>query len=872
MKGETPQAKFLKDYKEPTHLVSELYLTFDLHDTQTKVKNEMKVKHLSGTSLLLDGEELTFVSAKVNGELVSTDNLKFVENTLEIINLPESDFDLVIENTIDPKANTALDGLYMSSGIFCTQNEPEGFRRITYFIDRPDNLSVYTTKVIADKSQCPILLSNGNLVDSGELENGKHFAIWNDPFPKPAYLYALVAGDLGMVQDSYTTGSGREIDLRIYVDKGNESKCNHAMESLKNSMKWDEERFGLEYDLDIYMVVAVDSFNMGAMENKGLNIFNSAYVLADRETATDDNFFGIESVIGHEYFHNWTGNRVTCRDWFQLTLKEGLTVFRDQEFSADLNSRAVCRINDVNGLRGHQFTEDGGPTAHPIKPKSYIEMNNFYTSTIYEKGSEVIRMIHTLLGEEGFRKGMDKYFELFDGQAVTTEDFVHSMSVANNDYDFSQFMLWYDQAGTPVVNVESSYNKDAKELTLKVAQSCPATPGQDTKKPFHMPLAIGLVTESGSDLVLNLKDANGQDDISRGVLNLRKESEEFVFTGVSEKVVPSINRQFSAPIRLRTDLSNDDMAFLMGSDSDEFNRFESCNVYAKDLLLKMCATENYELDEKFANAWGKVLTDSKIDEAFKSVCLSLPSVGELAQEQAIHNYAGLKRSVDFLEKALAERFETELRNVYSELNVVEEFKVDAASMGKRSLKGRVLSLIGALDNGQEIVRTQYNESTNMTDRMSSMRTSVFNGHNSSQEVLADFYKRFKDNTLVMQKWFMTQASGQDDSTYDNVIKLLDSDVYDKNVPNLVRSLIGAFARNEVQFNHESGRGIKFISAQIKEIDGINPQVASRLASAFRDLKHMPKNLQDIARAELEGIVKIEGLSKNVYEIVSKTLA
>jgi len=872
MKGETPQAKYLKDYTKPTHSISELYLTFELHDTETKVHNRMQVKPLVGSELLLNGEELKFVSAKVNGELVTDSSLKFEENTLLISNLPSEDFILEIENIIDPKANTALDGLYMSSGIFCTQNEPEGFRRITYFIDRPDNLSVFTTKIIADKEQCPILLSNGNLMESGDLDNGKHFAIWNDPFPKPAYLYALVAGDLGKVVDTYTTGSGRKIALEIFVDKGNESKCNYAMESLKNSMKWDEQRFGLEYDLDIYMIVAVDSFNMGAMENKGLNIFNSAYVLADRETATDDNFFGIESVIGHEYFHNWTGNRVTCRDWFQLTLKEGLTVFRDQEFSADLNSRAVCRINDVNGLRGHQFTEDGGPTAHPIKPKSYIEMNNFYTSTIYEKGSEVIRMIHTLLGEEGFRKGMDKYFELFDGQAVTTEDFVHAMSVANDNYDFSQFMLWYDQAGTPVVNVESTYNSDSSELTLKISQTCPATPGQDTKKPFHMPLALGLVTEAGKDLKLTLKDTGAQKDLDRGVLHLTKEQETFVFTNVTEAVVPSLNRQFSSPIRLKTNLSNEDMAFLMANDSDEFNRFESCNVYAKGLLLDMVKTGEHKFDENFANSWAKVLEDKNIDDAFKAICLSLPTVGELVQEQTIHDYAGTKKAIDFLEQSLASKFEAGIKALYDSLNVEDEFKVDAASMGKRSLKNKMLSYLGTLEKYNGIVETQYNSSTNMTDRMGAMKVSVFNSHESAKNILNDFYDRFKDQTLVMQKWFMTQASSEDDTTFENVKSLLESDVYDKNVPNLVRSLIGAFARNEVQFNHESGRGIKFIAAQIKEIDKINPQVASRLASAFRDLKHMPKDLQVLAKSELEEIVKIDGLSKNVYEIVSKTLA
>lgn len=872
MKGEAPQTKYLKDYTKPTHLIKDVYLTFELHDTETKVTNKMSVTPQNGTTLVLDGEELKFVSAKVNGKPMAASDISFDENLMTLTNLPTEDFELVIENTINPKANTALDGLYMSGGIFCTQNEPEGFRRITYFVDRPDNLSIYTTKIIASKEQCPILLSNGNLVESGDLEDGKHFAIWNDPFPKPAYLYALVAGDLGMVQDSYKTGSGREVDLRIYVDKGNESKCHHAMESLKNSMKWDEQRFGLEYDLDIYMIVAVDSFNMGAMENKGLNIFNSAYVLADRETATDDNFFGIESVIGHEYFHNWTGNRVTCRDWFQLTLKEGLTVFRDQEFSADLNSRAVCRINDVNGLRGHQFTEDSGPNAHPIKPKSYIEMNNFYTSTIYEKGSEVIRMIHTLLGEEGFRKGMDKYFELFDGQAVTTEDFVHAMSVANGDYDFSQFMLWYDQAGTPIVTVESSFDEAASELTLKITQNTPATPGQDTKKPFHMPLAIGLVTEGGKDLALSLKDGANQADLDRGILHLKKEEETFVFTGVNEKVVPSLNRKFSAPIKLKTNLSNEDMAFLMANDSDEFNRFESCNVFAKQVLNKMIESDELVLDENFANSWSKVLTDKNIDDAFKALCLSLPSVGEMVQDQKNHNFAGTKKAVDFLKLSLSKKFESEIKALYDSLNIEEEFKVDAASMGKRALKNKMLSYLGVLEAHVGVVEAQYDNSSNMTDLLAALKVSVYNGHSTSGDLLKKFYDRFKDQTLVMQKWLMVQASNEEDQAFDNVQELLSCDIYDKNVPNLVRALVGTFARNEVQFNHESGRGIKFVAAQIKEIDKINPQVASRLASAFSDLKHMPQALHELANKELEEIVKIEGLSKNVYEIVSKTLA
>jgi aminopeptidase N len=871
MKNSAPQVKYLKDYQRPTHLIEKVSLTFELDDTKTKVTNLMKVKQLSGNILCLNGEELEFISAKVNGEKVSEDNLIIEEETLTIKNLPDGEFELEMSNLINPKANTALDGLYKSGGIFCTQNEPEGFRRITYFIDRPDNLSIYTTKIIADKATNPVLLSNGNLVEEGELDGGKHFAVWSDPFPKPAYLYALVAGDLGLVQDKFVTKSGREIDLRIYVDKGNESKCHHAMESLKNSMKWDEDRFRLEYDLDIYMIVAVDSFNMGAMENKGLNIFNSAYVLADRETATDDNFYGIESVIGHEYFHNWTGNRVTCRDWFQLTLKEGLTVFRDQEFSADLNSRAVCRISDVKGLRGHQFTEDAGPTAHPIKPKSYIEMNNFYTSTVYEKGSEVIRMIHTLLGEEGFQKGMDKYFELFDGQAVTTEDFIHAMSVANDNYDFSQFSLWYDQAGTPQLDIKSTYDDNDKTLTLEVTQSCPATPGQESKKPFHLPLALGLVDENGNDVALKLNNRSDQTDLGRGLIHLREEKEIFVFSGLAGKVIPSLNRNFSAPVRMKTNLTSDDLSFLMAHDSDEFNRFESCYVYAKNVLLGMIESGNFDVEKNFVEAWGKILADNKIDNAFKALSLGVPLVGELLQEQPVHNYEATKKAVDTLELHLANTYKNQLHAVYESLKGEEEFKVDAASMGKRSLKNKVLKYLANHTDAHGLIDAQYDNATNMTDRLSALTAIVHYGHANEEEYLTKFYNQFKDQTLVMQKWFAVQASSERDEAYDKVLKLLKSDVYDENVPNLVRSLVGAFSQNKVQFHHASGRGIEFVAEQIKKIDKINPQVASRLAAAFRDLKKMPADLQAKARTKLEEIVAIDGLSKNVYEIVSKTL-
>ncbi len=866
---EAPSVKYLKDYKKPTHKIGHIYLELDLYDENTHVTNKMTVTPEKGeTTLELNGEELTLLSIHVNGEKLESDRYQLEGEVLIINDLPTEQFELIIENTNNPIKNTALDGLYKSGGIFCTQCEPEGFRRITYSLDRPDNLAIYTTKVIADK-EFPILLSNGNLLEKGELENGRHFAIWNDPFPKPSYLYALVAGDLGMVKDTYTTKSGREVRLEIYVDKGNEGKCEHAMLSLKNSMKWDEERFGLEYDLDIYMIVAVDSFNMGAMENKGLNIFNSAYVLADRETATDSDFFGVESVIGHEYFHNWTGNRVTCRDWFQLTLKEGLTVFRDQEFSADLNSRAVCRIDNVMGLRGHQFIEDSGPNAHPIKPKSYIEMNNFYTSTVYEKGSEVIRMIHTLLGEEGFQKGMKLYFEKFDGQAVTTEDFVWAMSHANGDYDFSQFTLWYDQAGTPEVNVKSTFENE--KLTLVITQTCPDTPGQTNKKPFFIPLAFGLVTDSGVDF--NLSESNivsGNVDLERSIIHLKEKEMTVIFDGITEKVVPSINRGFSAPIKLKTDLSMDDVSFLMANDKDEFNRYEASQVYAMDILKSLLAGKE-EIPAEYEIAFDKILDDHSIDNAFKARCISLPSLNEIVRTKEVYDYAAAKKAKDKLISHLTARFYDEMTEMYKSLADDGEFSVDAEAMGRRALKNTILGYLSYSQKSNDLIREQYVNATNMTDQYAALSIMIEMNHPSLSNVLEDFYHKYEKQTLVMQKWLRAQAFSSHDSCYDRIFELQKCPVYDENVPNLVRALITSFAYNPVQFNHESGRGVRLVVSEMLKIDKKNPQMASGMAKAFANIKHMPEGLKEITISELKSVLEVEELSKNTYEIVSKTL-
>ncbi|MFG1486675.1 aminopeptidase N [Halobacteriovorax sp. RZ-2] len=869
MKSETPVVKYLADYKAPTHKIETVELEFHLDDTKTQVYSKMEVVPVNGQTLELNGEELILKSVKVNGEEFK--NFNEEKEILTLSALPTEKFTLEIHNEINPKANTALDGLYKSGGMFCTQNEPEGFRRITYFIDRPDNLSIFTTKIVADKKDYPFLLSNGNLIEKGDLDGGKHFAIWNDPFAKPAYLYALVAGDLALIEDTFKTKSGRDVKLQVFVDKGNEDKSHHAMESLKKSMKWDEDRFRLEYDLDIYMIVAVDSFNMGAMENKGLNIFNSAYVLASKETAEDHNFFGIESVVGHEYFHNWTGNRVTCRDWFQLTLKEGLTVFRDQEFSADLNSRSVCRINDVINLRAAQFPEDAGPQSHPIQPKSYIEMNNFYTMTIYEKGSEVIRMYHTLLGEEGFQRGMDKYFELYDGQAVTTADFTNAMSVANDNYDFSQFRRWYDQAGTPVLDVTTNYDEEAKEFTLTVNQSTPATPGQPTKEPFHMPFVIGLLDSKGADMKLALKNRDDQADLNRGLLHIKADTEVFVFEGVSERPVASLNRNFSAPVVLRSDLTDNDFIFLMANDNDDFNRYEAGQALALKNIHALLKDENFQVDEKFIQAWGAILKDQNIDEEFKAVCLGLPSMTDVASTIDIPNYRAIDEVKEKLYKLLASTFEQELVAIYNDLSTERDFKVDAKAMGERRLRGFTLGCLAKIDGHQELARKCFEAATNMTDMMNSLSVMVHEMLPGADESLKEFYARFKDQTLVMQKWLSVQASSCDDTTFDRVGELMKDEVFDMNVPNLVSSLIGTFARNKVQFNHESGRGLKFIAEMIRKVDAINPQSGSRLAGAFNDYRKMPADLKEIARVELEAIVNDEKTSKNVFEKLSKTL-
>lgn len=877
MKATEPQAIRLEDYQAPDYTITHVNLSFWLGKEQTIVESHLSLKRLNpkASSVFLNGEELELISVEVNGKELKPGEYEATPLGLTVTGLGE-DVIIKIKNRIHPDKNKALDGLYVSGNILCTQNEPEGFRRITYFIDRPDVMAIYTTTIIGDEKEFPVMLSNGNLIESGLLDDGKHFCVWNDPHQKPSYLYALVAGDLALVQDSYQTKSGRDVDLRIYVDKGNEDKCDHAMTSLKKSMKWDEDRFGLEYDLDIYMIVAVDSFNMGAMENKGLNIFNSAYVLARPETATDDNFDGIESVIGHEYFHNWTGNRITCRDWFQLTLKEGLTVYRDQEFSSDMNSRPVERVKMVQSLRNRQFVEDSGPTAHPIKPKTYMQINNFYSATVYEKGAEVIRMIATMLGQDGFRRGMDKYFELFDGQAVTTEDFLHAMSVANNNVDLNQFKLWYDQAGTPNLVVNFEQNLQDQTAILTIAQSCPPTPGQLEKKPFHMPFLIGLIDEQGVVCPLRLTNRDDQPDLERGLLHLKKNEEVFVFTGVDRKVAPALNRDFSAPVNIQSNLTDSMRLLLATKDTDAFLRYEMTQeIYhaeMKSVMKQLVTTDQPKLGESITQVVEAILNDQKLDPKMKSLLLTLPEESVLHQRQSPIDIEMTYAARSFIEQALGEKFLNLMIKEYQSHHDTGSFKQDGLSIGKRAYKNTLLEYMACHQAAKSLVLHQFKQANNMTDQLAALRFVVHNDFEESESLLLAFYQQWSGDPLVMQKWLSLQAAHPGDKTFTEVVKLESDPVYDKTVPNFVRALWRNFAANHVQFHHPSGRGYKLLSERIAEVDKFNPQMAAALAGAFKLKPRLKTQAQTKMDEALRPLMKSEGLSKNTFEVISKTLS
>ncbi len=872
----TPQTKYLKDYKPPTHCFEKLHLHFELDDEATKVTAQTQIKRQPTTAatepLRLYGENLKLLSISLDGRPLNSEDYHLEPGVLLIPNFPEQG-QLEVVTEIYPQLNKSLNGLYRSGKTFCTQNEPEGFRQITYSLDRPDVLTIYTTRITANKAKYPIMLSNGNMVGSGELSEGKHWVEWHDPFPKPSYLFALVAGDLGMIQDSFKTKSGRKIDLRLYCDKGNESKCDHAMESLKKAMKWDEERFGLEYDLDIYMIVAVDAFNMGAMENKGLNIFNTSCVLADPATATDYNYARIETVVAHEYFHNWTGNRVTCRDWFQLTLKEGLTVFRDQEFSSDMHSAPVKRIEDVQYIRSAQFPEDSGPTAHPIQPNSYIEINNFYTPTVYYKGAEVIRMIQTIIGREAFRKGMDLYFERFDGQAVTTEDFVKAMEDASG-INLTQFRRWYHQAGTPEVEAMLQYDNENNAATLKITQKLPKASNQ--AEPMHLPLRLGLIGKnSGRELSFCL-DPNKK-SVKETLLHVTEREQTFHFTNVTEEPLLSLNRNFSAPIRLKSNASTDDLAILMAKDSDPFNRYDASQQLAQQMLLNMVQQlskgEELKLDQDFVDAFGELVEDANSDSAWRALALMLPSEAVLADIQPVSAIAANHHVREYALTELAIMYKERLRGLYHLLYSIDPYRFTAEEAGRRSLRNSCLTYLMQLNEPEEIERCykQYKTADNMTDCFHALALLANIDHPYRRQALDDFYNQWQHDTLVMNKWLAAQAASKLPETLEHVKELMQSPVFDITIPNLVRSLLGTFVGNLAHFHAADGSGYTFIADQILKVDPFNPQAAAGLCQGFRRYPKIDPMRQEAMKPHLERILAEPKLSKNVYEVVFKSL-
>jgi aminopeptidase N len=854
-----PATIHLKDYQAPAFTITDVQLTFVLEEEVTTVTSVMEFKRnrLGSNQVRLNGEELELQSIQVDGiKLAPTD---YTQTKTDLSFLAPSDhFSVQIVTLIKPQENTALEGLYKSSGNFCTQCEAEGFRKITYYLDRPDVMASFTTTIIGDGTKYPVMLSNGNLDGHGLLNDGRQFYRWVDPHPKPAYLFALVAGDLARVDDEFTTMSGRTVALQIFVEKGNEDKCDHAMQSLKKSMKWDEEKYGREYDLDIFMIVAVSDFNMGAMENKGLNVFNSKYVLASRETATDADFDGIESVIAHEYFHNWTGNRITCRDWFQLTLKEGLTVFRDQQFSADMNSAPVKRIEDVQRLRAAQFPEDAGPLAHPIQPQSYVEINNFYTATVYEKGAEVIRMLHTLLGAEKFRKGMDLYFERHDGQAVTTEEFIAALEDGSG-IDLKQFRRWYIQPGTPEISVTERYD-DATQTYILVLTQKNKKAGANTD-PLHIPLKIGLLDKDGNDLL-------PEDTL----LDFREKTQEFRFENIAEKPVPSLFRGFSAPIKLGSNPGDAALGLLFKKDSDPFNRWEAGQRLATNMLLEQIETfattsTPTRPSETFISAFAELIADNSLDPAFRASALSLPGETYIGQQMPIVDVDAIHQTRKLTARYIGERFEEALLNIY-------ENNHDIDTAGARQLKNAALSYLCATERGTytKLASKQYAQARSMTDRVAAIARLVNTAGTAREEALADFYSRWEGDALVIDKWFSLQAMASREGTMNDVRALMKHPSFTMLNPNRVRSLIGVFASaNPVHFHAKNGDGYTFLADRIIDLNKTNPQIGARFVSPLGQWRRYDQDRQGLMKEQLQRILETPELSKHIYEMVNKSL-
>lgn len=873
---------YLKDYTSPAFNIESLELTFKLYEDGATVIACQQISKASSSAqdLVLDGEELELRSLTIDGRKLDSSEYQIDSESLTIRSVPET-FVLECETWIKPQENKRLEGLYKSSTMFCTQCEAEGFRRITYYLDRPDVMSLFTTRIEADKSLYPNLLSNGNLTEQGELAEGRHYATWSDPFPKPCYLFALVAGDLHCQEETFTTSSGKNVDLKVFVDHKNSDKCDYALDSLKRSMTWDEEVYGREYDLDIFMIVAVDDFNMGAMENKGLNIFNSSCVLAKPETTTDNAYLNIEAIVAHEYFHNWSGNRVTCRDWFQLSLKEGFTVFRDSMFSADMNSSVVKRIEDVNMLRTAQFAEDAGPMAHPIRPASYMEISNFYTLTVYEKGAEVVRMLHTLLGEKQFRAGSDLYFERHDGQAVTTEDFVAAMEAVSGR-DFSQFQRWYDQAGTPEVSVSAEYDSAEKQYRLSFKQSCPPSPSQQEKLPFLIPIRLGLLDANGEPIALSI--AEGQTDY---LFELTDEQEFVVFDNIESEPVPSLLRGFSAPVKLTFDYSDEQLLFLMKYDEDGFNRWDAGQTLSVRILQRLIASvqnnQKLDLSMSYIEAFRKILTDSNLDKAMLCKMLILPAESYLVQLSHEADIDAIHKARDFVRSELAKHLSKELFSIYAMNTLYEgDQPLGFEAISQRALKNAVLFLLGAVTDqkdaiavkSQSLAEHQFANGSNMTDVFSALSVLVNSGNKGvADAALAKFYMKWKDDAQVMEQWFSVQSASPIFSDLQSIRSLMALPDFDITNPNKVRSVVGAFCnQNLVQFHQKDGAGYAFLADIILELDALNPQIASRLMTPLTRWKKYDKVRQGLLKTQLEKIQSSRSLSKDVREVVEKSLA
>ncbi len=870
MKAEEPQTVYLRDYQPPAFLIDYVDLRFELFEDGARVHSRLTIRRNPEAEpdqrdLVLNGEDLELESLVLDGRPV--EGFEADERTLRIEKVADQ-FLLDVVTWIRPQDNTCLEGLYKSSGMFCTQCEAEGFRRITYFPDRPDVMARYRTRIEADKGAYPILLANGNPVDWGDLDGGRHQVTWEDPFPKPSYLFALVAGDLVEQRDEFVTGSGRTVELSMYVEARNQDKCDHALSSLKKAMRWDEEVYGREYDLDRFMIVAVDDFNMGAMENKGLNIFNSSCVLASPETATDATYEQIESIVAHEYFHNWSGNRVTCRDWFQLSLKEGFTVFRDNQFSADMGSPTVQRIDQVNMLRTAQFAEDAGPMAHPVRPDSYIEIGNFYTLTVYEKGAEVVRMIHTLLGPDLFREGSDLYFARHDGQAVTTDDFVRAMEDASGR-DLSQFRLWYGQAGTPQLRVTDSFDAEGRSYTLSVEQSCPPTPEANHKTPFHIPFRVSLLDSQGQPLVL---DAEGN---TEQVLELTEQSHRFLFTGISERPTPSLLRGFSAPVKLEYPWTRDQLGFLCSHDTDGFNRWDAGQKLAIDVIQSLLNGHDTAVDSRLIDAFRETLADTSLDRAMVARMLTLPSVSYLTELTEEADVAAIHQTRQRLVDELAGALRQDLLECYHRNAPEDPYRFDPEQSAARALRNMVLKLLTATgdDQGRTLATTQFEQAANMTDELEALRALVNSPFEPEREqALTRFYQRWQHDPQVVEQWFAVQSESPWVGDLNRVTQLLEHPAFDWKNPNKIRMVVGVFAgRNLLHFQRSDGAGHRFLGEQVRRLDARNPQMSAALVRPLARWRQYAPHLRDSMRSELQNIMASKDLSRDLYEVVFKSL-